>query len=286
MADTSIFAGTYDDCVYRSTDTGSSWKLCGYAIIYPVISALGINGSHIFVGNPYGIYVSSDIGATWDQIIAFGPSQPHYYTALHAFAFIGSNVFVGKDDGLYMATDNGTSWRGLYGLAGSAVRTFQVNGTDLFAGTSLGVLVSNDTGRSWKSVNAEMADSNIISLQISGDYMLAGTAGGAVWRRPLSEVTGVKTSMISSPTQFSLGQNYPNPFNPTTTITFSVPTHSLVSLKVFDILGREVATVLSEQLPAGNYSRQWSAQHMPSGVYFYRLHAGSFTETKKLVLLK
>jgi len=85
---------------------------------------------------------------------------------------------------------------------------------------------------------------------------------------------------------YVLGQNYPNPFNPATTISFSVPTQSFVSLKVFDTLGREVSTPLSQQLSVGTYSRQWNTEGLSSGVYFYRLQAGEYVETKKMILLK
>ena len=88
------------------------------------------------------------------------------------------------------------------------------------------------------------------------------------------------------PSAYSLGQNYPNPFNPMTTITFALPSKSFVSLKVFDALGRDVATLVSEELPAGTYSQQWNAPGFPSGVYFYRLQASSTIETKKLILLR
>jgi len=85
---------------------------------------------------------------------------------------------------------------------------------------------------------------------------------------------------------FKLSQNYPNPFNPTTNISFTLISKSFVSLKVFDMLGHEVATLVNEQKPAGTYTQKWNAASMPSGVYFYRLQAGSLTETKKLILLK
>ncbi len=91
---------------------------------------------------------------------------------------------------------------------------------------------------------------------------------------------------INLPKQFAVWQNYPNPFNSSTTISFNLPSRSFISLKVFDLIGREVATIVSEELQEGNYSRQWNASDLPSGTYFYRLQAGSFTETKKLVLLK
>ena len=97
-------------------------------------------------------------------------------------------------------------------------------------------------------------------------------------------VSGINERSI--PKEFFLAQNFPNPFNPSTNISFSVPSKSFISLKVFDVLGREVATIVSEEMSAGRYSRQWNAEKLSNGIYFYRLHSGTFTETKKLVLLK
>ena len=88
------------------------------------------------------------------------------------------------------------------------------------------------------------------------------------------------------PTQYSLSQNYPNPFNPSTTIHFSVPSSEFVTLKVFDVLGNEVATLINEEKPAGVYEVNFSALQFTSGVYFYTLNAGSFVETKKMILMK
>ncbi len=97
---------------------------------------------------------------------------------------------------------------------------------------------------------------------------------------------GIAAVKNALPNKVQLMQNYPNPFNPATTFSFTLPSQSLVSLKVYDALGREVAVVLFEEMPAGTYSRQWNAAGLPSGIYFYRLSAGSFAETRKLVLLK
>ncbi|MBI4427718.1 MAG: T9SS type A sorting domain-containing protein [Ignavibacteriales bacterium] len=88
------------------------------------------------------------------------------------------------------------------------------------------------------------------------------------------------------PATFALQQNYPNPFNPSTEISFSLPHKSYVTLTIFDLLGREVTTPVSEELSAGSYSTRWNATGFPSGVYLYRLHAGEFVETKKLILLR
>ena len=98
---------------------------------------------------------------------------------------------------------------------------------------------------------------------------------------------------INSPTKFSLSQNYPNPFNPSTIIKFSIPsveTHRdaslLTTLKVFDVLGKEVATLVNAEKPAGSFNADFNASHLASGIYYYQLKAGEFVETKKMILLR
>jgi hypothetical protein len=96
-------------------------------------------------------------------------------------------------------------------------------------------------------------------------------------------------SGLNSPDEFYLAQNYPNPFNPTTNIEFRISSASFggfVSLKVFDVLGNEVSTLISEEKEAGNYEVEFNGSGLPSGVYFYGLNAGNFNKTKKMILLK
>ena len=95
-----------------------------------------------------------------------------------------------------------------------------------------------------------------------------------------------KNKELSIPLAFSLRQNYPNPFNPSTTIEFDIPHNSFVTIDIFNLLGQKVVTVLAENLKAGTHKIPWNAQNLSSGVYFYKLNAGSFTDTKKLLLLK
>ncbi len=85
---------------------------------------------------------------------------------------------------------------------------------------------------------------------------------------------------------FNLSQNYPNPFNPSTTIKFAIPQNEFVTLKIYDILGKEVTTLINEEMIAGNYTKTWDANNLSSGVYFYKLTAGKFTETKKMMLVR
>jgi hypothetical protein len=93
-------------------------------------------------------------------------------------------------------------------------------------------------------------------------------------------------SQIATPIKFILDQNYPNPFNPSTTIEFDLSKTSEVTLKVFTILGEEVATLLSASLFSGSHSVEWDASNLASGVYLYRLQAGDYVETKKMVVMK
>lgn len=88
------------------------------------------------------------------------------------------------------------------------------------------------------------------------------------------------------PVEFSLSQNYPNPFNPATTIKFGIPKEVKVTLKIYDILGKEVATMVNKKMEPGYYTYEWNAVSFASGVYFYRLDAGSFVRIKKMVLIK
>jgi hypothetical protein len=97
---------------------------------------------------------------------------------------------------------------------------------------------------------------------------------------------GNETNNLPTPAKFELAQNYPNPFNPTTTIEFDLPKSSTVTLEIFNILGEKVATLLSASLLSGSYKYKWDASGLASGVYLYCLEAGSFQQTKKLILLK
>lgn len=108
------------------------------------------------------------------------------------------------------------------------------------------------------------------------------SGGGTFCNGPLA----VESDTILVPDKFGLSQNYPNPFNPGTLIKYQLPANSQVTIKVYNILGDEVATIVNEEKPAGSYEIKFDASQLSSGVYFYKLQAGSFVETKKMILLK
>ena len=122
----------------------------------------------------------------------------------------------------------------------------------------------------------------VIEYRLSGSVrtIFVNAANGQI-------ITSVeKTNNRTLPIQFGLRQNYPNPFNPATTIEFTIPQQAYVSLKVFNLIGEEVANLVAKDLFAGNYKIQWDIRNQSSGVYFYRLETAGFTETKKLVILR
>ena len=140
----------------------------------------------------------------------------------------------------------------------------------------------------WYSMTQKSGSDSSITLSIPNASALTNL------RRSWGMTTSVERFSSDLSMHFNLGQNFPNPFNPSTTISFSLPSTSFVSLKVFDALGRIVSILLSKELSAGSYSRQWNGADLPSGVYFCRMQtrqtssgqAGSFIETKKLILLR
>jgi hypothetical protein len=132
------------------------------------------------------------------------------------------------------------------------------------------------------------------TMSISGTFNQTGDKASGTWSSNTYGTTcsgnwdalTVSVEEILQPDQFHIAQNYPNPFNPTTTIRFSIPHEVFVTLKVYNMLGSEVATLVNENLSAGDHSVDFNATGLSSGTYYYRLIAGNFVETKKMNLLK
>ena len=165
---------------------------------------------------------------------------------------------------------------------------YGVGFTDANNGTAVGsggtILRTTNGGTTW-TFQESGTSATFYGVSFS-DRNTGTVVGWVILRTTNGGVTFVNHTSSEIPESFSLYQNYPNPFNPVTIITFRLQSKAFVSLKVFDTLGREISNLLSKELPSGPYSQQWNATGFPSGVYFYRLQAGSFVETKKLVLLR
>jgi hypothetical protein len=149
-----------------------------------------------------------------------------------------------------------------------------------------GILKTTDGGNNWE-INTGNLNSKLNALCIKDNYGWAVGENGLILRTTDAGVAWIEDESDNiPPTEFVLEQNYPNPFNPSTVISYRLPVISKVTLKVYDILGREVVTLVNEEQPAGNYEVEFNSKAISSGIYFYTLQAGSFISTKKMILLK
>jgi len=167
---------------------------------------------------------------------------------------------------------------------------------DQNTGWAVGHLYNVNTGIILKTTNGGL---NWISQVHSSSYWLSsvhfidnnsgwvvGQNGTILKTITGGELVGVQSISVEVPSGFSLNQNYPNPFNPVTNLEFGISDLGFVSLKVYDILGKEVATLVNEKLSPGKYKVEFDGSALPSGIYFYRITAGEFTNTKRMMLVK
>jgi ligand-binding sensor domain-containing protein len=284
-----LFAGIFGG-VLLSTNSGTSWTAIDNGLT-TWVNDLAVCGTNLFAGTGGGywggggVYHWTHNGTSWTAVNS-GLTD----TDVYALAVSGTNLFASTfSDGVFLSTDNDTSWS----PASTPFSNFSQmveNGTNLFAGTDRGVFLSTDNGTSWTEVNTGLKSNGILSLVISGTNLFAGTGGNGVWRRPLSEMilTSVEESSADRrlPENFSLEQNYPNPFNPTTTINYTLPKRSNVTLTVFNLMGQEVIQLVEGEKEAGFHEMQIDGSHLNSGVYFCRLQADGFTQARKMMIVK
>lgn len=147
-----------------------------------------------------------------------------------------------------------------------------------------GNFFSTNSGVDWNVFNLPAGDSSLGPFAILGANLFVGGTG--IWRRPLSDmITSVSWKPIVEQS-FKLGHNYPNPFNPSTRISFSTAKEGPVTLRVYDILGQEVATLINENRKAGEYTEQFTGSQMTSGVYVYVLRSSEGQLVGRMMLLK
>jgi hypothetical protein len=276
--------------VFVSSNDGSSWSkaACRYKLYWPIY-CLGVGPTLLFAGGGYGaVNWTRDNADSWYE--ASPPISTDVVTLVHDGTYLCAGT---KGDGVYRSSNNGSNWLWANtGLMGDTkVLSLAVDGMNLFAGTATGgvfhILNNADFGQGfWDNASSGLKNTTIHSLAIMDNNLLAATDDG-VWRVAISAiVSSVELTRKELPATFRLLQNYPNPFNPSTTIQYALPKSLVVRLSVFDMLGREVSVPVNERSEAGVHEVKYDASRLSSGVYFYRLQAGDFVSTKKLVVLK
>ena len=281
-----LYAAVYDSGIFHSSNNGINWTFISAGLTNTDIYTFAVSGSDIFAGTyGDGVFYSSNNGVNWN---AFNSGLTSH--VIFALAINGSTVFAGTyGGGVFRSTNLGMNWY-LTGLTGLMITDIVIKGTNIFASASAsgneGIFKSNDNGISWEQIDQGLPGHNIAGLNISQTDLNACVGGFGLWRRPLSDLISVKivSSVITS--AFILAQNYPNPFNPVTNLEFGISDLGFTSLKVYDLLGKEVVTLVNEKLNPGTYRVEFDAGSLTSGVYFYRLTSGDFTDTKRMLLLK
>ncbi|MBI5403003.1 MAG: T9SS type A sorting domain-containing protein [Ignavibacteriae bacterium] len=281
-----IFAGGFnllgDFCLFKSSNNGVNWSTTN--LINQTINALTAFNNLIFAGTYNGIYISSNQGSNW--ILSNNGLTNH---TIWSITRSDNNIYTGTNNGIYLTSNQGQSWVNISNSSTSqAILSVVVHESKIIVGTySNGIYLSTDQGTTWLNKNQGFNQIFPINvLIISNNFLIAGTRGNYVWRRLLSEIIGIQKIGSNIPDKYSLSQNYPNPFNPSTNIKYQITNNKLVTLKVFDILGKEIATLVKEKQNAGTYEATFDGSGLTSGIYFYRLTCGDFSETKRMVLIK
>ena len=281
VQNSNVFAGTPAGVVLHSTNNGQTWVET--YLNAGNVEALLIKDSLIFAGTTWsGVYLSTNNGQNWIQ-------DGLNNLMVTSFAFNGNNIYAGACSGntaLYLSTDNGGNWTPAGSFSQCVHAVALINNNIIIGTQSPGIFVSTNNGQNWTQRNEGMGYINIRNLLIANGYIFAGSSITGLWRRLVSEIIGIKPISHEVPAEYRLSQNYPNPFNPSTSIEFDLPKSSLVKLVVYNMLGREVATLVYEELKPGSYEYEWNGSSFASGVYFYRLITEDFSQTKSMVLLK
>ncbi len=275
-----------------STDAGTTWTNVHRNDYIYVLSST--NSGALLAGvwrsvrleTYHFLYRSSDGGNSW-QNSGGGPAGPYGKDYDSFIATGGSNMLASSQYGIEQSSDDGLTWtlitNDMSATGGAHYLTMDSRGR-LFAVTNQnGISVSTDKGHTWSDFETGLQGIGIRCVTAVDDSIYVGTIGNGVYHLAIVDTS---PDDIPLPDRFSLSQNYPNPFNPGTTIEYSLPQPSYVTLTLYNILGQRIRTLVDEAKPAGTYTVRLDGAGLASGVYFYRMRAGNFTATKKLVLLR
>lgn len=312
--------------IFKTTNMGGSWTVAntGIGAMKNFLSLIinPLNPNVLYAGTSFGvvsqtgpvhIYRSNNGAASWTDMSNGLPPlatdlDPVRDMSINAFdtsrvlAGLFQNTVAG---GAFVTTNGGGSWTrmstGIPNLVAFQIRAVLIkpgSSTEFYAGTdpgtsggAAGVYRTTDGGSSWVAFNGGLMTTTSVVRSLafrSSDLTLfagvAGTSGFGVYEYTFPPV-GISGNE-NTPKSFSLSQNYPNPFNPSTVIQYAVPKASLVTIKVYDMTGREIKTLVNDFKNAGTFEVRFNASNLASGVYFYKIQAGEFRDTKKMMLVK
>jgi hypothetical protein len=294
-----ILAGTIGDGVYRSSDHGSTWALANSGLtggeFYEIEQGAG---GIVYAAGYAGVFRSMNKGISWSQRLPYLLHGTVYGLATGDSAEVFAGIsYIEGEAGVFRSTDAAATWTKI-GLQHVAVTglAYDFHGL-LFAAVpddwnpaNTGVYMTTKPFGQWDQVIDGLPMKESMSVAFTPDgHVVVGTQYCGIYRSREAvgaPILSAHNYFEDRSLTFHLEQNFPNPFNPSTTIEYDIPSRTQVSLKVYNVIGQEVTVLVDEEQPAGHKSVQFDASALPSGVYLYRLAAGEFTETKKLVVLR
>ena len=297
------------DKIYRSINAGTSWTAVNNNA---VINGDPILSIAISYSNPDSVFVTTapnlrraeifrsiNGGASWVNVTSTLPDR--YPVDISVDPNNSSTVYVAFSgfgtSHLYKSINGGSSWinsgNGLPDVPTSAVVVDPKYSSIVYVGNDLGVYISKDSGNTWNDFNNGLEDALLtldLAVSPANRMLYAASHGRGVYRIKLEEPGPVKVENENAAAVqgFELYQNYPNPFNPTTTIRFMLTKIQVVTIKIFDNLGREIVEIINKEMPAGAHQIYFDASlySLPTGIYFYRVESDKLSQTRKMVYLK
>ena len=333
-----IFAGTWGDGVYRSSDNGTSWTQVTKGFANLGVSSLLFDENSLFAGTlEGGILATDNNGGTWTQKNT-GLGNVH----IHSLLMVNPYIFAATNGGIYATASNGLSWT-YAGLNSESINSLQSDSSALYVQTTAGIfrrplselaklfppvpvlisprldstVIADSVILGWNSTNKSVSYMLQLSFDKNFSSYILDTASIAdttfkagklisdtayywriraydsksigIWSNVGMFKTGKITALGKSaylPKEYMLYQNFPNPFNPTTAINYEIPTSGLVTIKIYDVLGREIETLVNKEKSPGKYKVEFDGSNFASGLYFYRITSNNFSQTKKMLLIK
>ncbi len=291
--------------LWKTTNTGLTWDSVGAlpSIIGPVNDIFFIDasvgficGNHFaFSAQTYDPYINKTTsgGISWGAGGYSAPSSHYVPSSITDLYFVNNIGFaIGFEAPstttpyFYKSTNQGQNWVKTVMAQTMASITFVDNNTGWICGPNGKIMYSTNGSSTW------FDQTSPVSATLRQIYMVNNNTGyivgtnGTILKTTNGGITALQQTGTAVPDNFTLSQNYPNPFNPVTLISFDIPISSFVNITVYDASGKEITSLVNQQLSAGSYSVDWNATAYPSGVYFYRITAGEYIETKKMVLIK
>gem|GEM_PF-2695033 len=325
-----VFTGGYSGGLYRSTDGGNTWIQSTKSFSW--IRAINISKSgRVFVSSLVGLNVSTDGGVTFSQItqvddrnargFTFSPDSSIIYAGINRKLYKSSDegdnwteislaqytglidihnlavnskgdIVIGISSVLLHTNDNAATWDTTFLPSGARIQDVKFFNDTLYISSNFGLIKSPDLGKTMIYANLGLKNKAVMDVEITkSGIKVLGSTGDGVYVEDFG-VTDVESIQNNTPQSFTLYQNFPNPFNPSTTIRYELSTKQFVSVKIYDALGNEIATLVNEEKPAGSYEISFTAssangeKELSSGIYFYQIRAGNLIQTRKMMLIK